>query len=409
MNQNGARFAEMLLGNLRWSLRYPGWRLKELIRRATERVEFPHLIIVVANHFEPAYNEEPDGLGKLGIPLSESEQLVRLDKWCEMARLIGSEIKDQDGTPFRHTNFYPAEQYYKSLLNVLANLQAEGLGEVEIHLHHGVTEPDSAENFRRVLTTFRDKLVEDHRCLSRPITGGIPMYAFVHGNWALANSAKNKCCGVDDEMQILKDTGCYADFTLPSAPDRSQVPRLNAIYQCGGPLDQRMPHYSGPSLKVGKRPSFPVIFTGPLVLDWRRRISGFPVPRLESGALTANNPVNIERIGLWRSARITVGGRPDWVFAKLYCHGFFPEDQSAVIGSEMHRSLERMLEFAQQTRSFKVHFASAREAFNIAMAAADGKSGEPGNYRDYYLKPIMNEQSAVHARHGHESKGSAHD
>lgn len=384
--------------NLPWLIRYPGWRVKELIERATHDVDSPHLIILVANHFEPAYNEEQNANGWLGVPMSEEDQMARLEHWCEMATAIGREIKDQDGMPFRHTNFYPAEQYYKSLLDRLAALQSEGFGEVEIHLHHGVKQPDSAENFTKVLTEFRDRLVEDHNCLSRPVTGGPPMYAFVHGNWALANSANNRFCGVDTEMQILRDTGCYADFTLPSAPDRSQVPRLNAIYECGYPLDRRVPHYSGPGLKVGRRPSLPVIFTGPLVLDWRRRLSGLPVPRLESGALTARSPVDIDRASLWRRARITVHGRPEWVFAKLYCHGFFPEDQAAVIGSDMRRNLERLLNFADQTSKFKVHFVTAREAFNIALAAVDGHSGEPSQYRNYYLRPIMDQEEAVSTR-----------
>src|ERR1700752_1937119 len=395
MNSNAQSLLSRLFWNLPWLIRYPGWRVKELIRRATEEVDSPHLIILVANHFEPGYKEEPNQGGELGAPMSEETQMVRLENWCEMASAIGHEIKDHDGMPFRHTNFYPAEQYYKSLLDRLAALQAEGFGEVEIHLHHGAERPDSADNFTRVLTEFRDRLVEDHNCLSRPIEGGPPMYAFVHGNWALANSANNRFCGVDTEMQILRDTGCYADFTLPSAPDRSQVPRLNAIYECGQPLDQRMPHYSGPGLKVGSRPSLPVIFTGPLVFDWLRRMSGLPLPGLESGALTARNPVNVNRVNLWRQARITVTGRPEWVFVKLYCHGFFPEDQSAVIGSEMHRSLDRLLEFAEQTRKFKLHFVTPREAFNIVLAAVDGHSGEPSQYRNYYLRSIMDEGEAV--------------
>src|SRR5215471_7681841 len=380
-------FAARLLWNLPWLLRYPGWRVRELIRRATENVECPHLIILVANHFEPAYNEEPNQSGGLGVPLSESAQLSRLEDWCTKARAIGNEIRDHDGTPFRHTNFYPAEQYSKPVLEKLAELQADGFGEVEIHLHHGVVRPDSRENFHRVLTDFRDALVEEHRCLSRAMPGGPPMYAFVHGNWALANSANNRFCGVDDEMKILRDTGCYVDFTLPSAPDQSQVPRLNAIYQCGRPIDRRIPHYSGPGLRIGERPSLPIIFTGPLVLDWRK----MPVPILENGSLTARNPIDLKRVRLWRNARISVVGRPEWVFAKLYCHGFFPEDQSAVIGSVMHRSLEALLEFATQTGRFRVHFATAREAFNMALAAVDGHSGNPSHYREYYLRSIMHE------------------
>jgi hypothetical protein len=36
-----------------------------------------------------------------------------------------------------------------------------------------------------------------------------------------------------------------------------------------------------------------------------------------------------------------------------------------------------------------VHFATAREAFNMATAAIDGKNGSPNEFRDYRLHSIM--------------------
>jgi hypothetical protein len=219
---------------------------------------------------------------------------------------------------------------------------------------------------------------------------GSPMYAFVHGNLALGNSAGGRFCGVDSEMEILAGTGCYADFTLPSAPDQSQVPRLNAIYQCGHPLNEARPHRSGPSLRIGDRnPQLPLLFTGPLVFNWRRRVKGLPVPRLDDGTLAGNYTIDAARFAQWMGARIGIVGKPDWVFIKLYCHGFFPQDESAMIGEEARRGLEALLELSEQTRRFKIHFATAREAFNIAMAAAAGQEGAPGEYRDYRLRPIM--------------------
>src|SRR5258705_10425416 len=105
----------------------------------------------------------------------------------KMDREPGIAIRDHDGKPFRHTSFYPAEQYERPLLELLSQLQAEGFGEVEIHLHHGVDSPDTAENTRRVLEEFRDTLVEEHKCLSRENSHKPAMYGFVHGNEALAN------------------------------------------------------------------------------------------------------------------------------------------------------------------------------------------------------------------------------
>jgi len=378
-----------LVASLPWLLRYPFWRASEVARRLNSQDGMAHLILVVANHFEPGYNEEPNDSGGFGIILDWDTQQKRLDNWCKQARAIGEAVRDHDGTPFRHTNFYPAEQYHRGLLTQLSDLQAEGLGEVEIHLHHGVEKPDTAENFRHVLEDFRDVIAAEHRCLSRGPENDQPRYAFVHGNWALANSANDRWCGVDSEMKILADTGCYADLTLPSAPHVTQVSRINDIYTCGNDLSKRAPHRSGPSVRVGDRkPQLPILLTGPLVFDWSVRKFGI-VPRLDNSALTAKLPLGPERLERLAGAHIAVDGRPDWIFIKMYCHGFFDEDQPAVIGETMRRGLEEALELAERTGRFKLHFATAREAFNMTMAAIEGHSGEPGKYRDYQLKQIM--------------------
>ena len=381
--------------SLPWLIRYPQWRAGEWIRRLTEGAGTQHLILAVANHFEPSWDPS-------GITLDLARQQSRVDDWCEAAREIGEAVRDHDGNPFRHTNFYPAEQYHRVLLNRLAELQAAGLGEVEIHLHHGVERRDTAENTRKTLVEFRDVLAEEHKCLALFDDDGMPRYAFVHGNWALANSAGGRYCGVDSEMQILSETGCYVDLTLPSAPHVAQVPRINAIYQCGRPLHERAPHRSGPTVRVGDHPTLPLIVTGPLVFDWSRRRHGVPVPRLDTGALTARAPLDVARLDRWRRAGIGVRGRPDWIFIKLYCHGFFDHDRSAMIGCQMKRILSELLELAERTRRFRLHFASAREMFNIAWAALDGCAGDPGSYRDYRLRQIMMTTASAATRQRHE-------
>ncbi|HEX7176550.1 MAG TPA: hypothetical protein VF240_14890 [Pyrinomonadaceae bacterium] len=387
MSENDAGLLAKLSWSLPWLARYPFWRAGAAARRAREGGAPLHLIVVVANHFEPAWSER-------GGFLPLDEQRRRLDQWCETARATGAAVRDHDGTPYRHTNFYPAEQYHAPILDTMAGLQAEGFGEVEVHLHHGVETPDTEAGLRRALVEFRDLLAEEHGCLSRETPGGPPRYAFVHGNLALANSAGGRFCGVDNEMRVLAETGCYADMTLPAAPLQPQVPRLNAIYECGRPLEEAVPHRTGPSLRVGRRPQLPVILTGPLVFNWSRRVRGLPVPRLDDGVMAANYPSDFERLERWAGARISVLGRPEWVFLKLYCHGFFTHDQDACIGEGARRFWSEALEESARTGRYKIHFASAREAFNIAAAAVDGRQGEPGQYRDYQLRPIMNEQAA---------------
>jgi hypothetical protein len=385
---------QKLAWSLPWLVRYPFWRAGELLTRGFDSESQTHLIFIVANHFEPAWSRN-------GGQMDLRTQMLRLDDWCKKAQALGDAVRDSDGTPFRHTNFYPGEQYHKPLLDRLAALQADGFGEVEIHLHHGVDRPDTPENLRRVLTEFRDVLAEDHKCLSTVNGSGPPKYAFVHGNWALANSSGGRFCGVDSEMQILAETGCYADFTLPAAPNQAQVPRVNAIYQCGHSLEQRSPHRSGPRVRVGSSPALPIIFTGPLVFNWKRRIHGVPVPRLDDGVLTANYAPDLARLERWRRARIGVKGMGAWVFIKLTCHGFVPEDQAAMIGDPMRRFLEETIALGDRTGHFKVHFATAREAFNMVLAASEQLRGEPGNYRNYRLRQIMEADKIVAPIHHH--------
>jgi hypothetical protein len=38
-------------------------------------------------------------------------------------------------------------------------------------------------------------------------------------------------------------------------------------------------------------------------------------------------------------------------------------------------------------REWNLHYVSAREMYNIAIAALEGESGDPNDYRDYRLKP----------------------
>ena len=367
------------LSCLRWLPAY-GWQ--RLVRRPA-RSSPAHLILCLADHFEPAIlPEAPD----LFADLPEQER--RLERWCrEYPGAIGK-WRDADGRPLRHTYFYPAEQYEPSLIEQLAEHCQDGWGEVEIHLHHGRRTPDTAPSTRRVLEGFRDALAE-HGCLSRWDGAGPPRYAFVHGNWTLANSGNGVCCGVDDEMQLLAETGCYADMTLPSAPNPAQTAKINALYECALPLDRRAPHRSGRDLRRGCVPqTFPLIVQGPLGLDFSRKIRGLPVPYIENGEVTTKHPPSMHRLRLWQQAAIIVRGQPDWLFIKLHCHGMDPRDEGAMQGSLAQRFLQELTEGMRQGAGPLAHFVTARELVNILLAACDGREGNPHDFRDYRLKLI---------------------
>jgi hypothetical protein len=50
----------------------------------------------------------------------------------------------------------------------------------------------------------------------------------------------------------------------------------------------------------------------------------------------------------------------------------------------MHRQLARHYNDGLR---FVLHYVSAREMFNIALAGMHGRSGNPNEYRDYALPP----------------------
>jgi len=342
-----------------------------------------HLMIALADHFEPAIH--PEG-GQRRVARSEQER--RLEWWVGEYPEAVDCWRDSDGRPFVHTYFYPAEQYDEGLLQVLAHHCHAGWGEVEVHLHHGVNQPDTAENTGHVLSEFRDRLAFRHRCLALEEGCDQPRYAFVHGDFALANSYGGKFCGVDSEMQVLAETGCYADFTLPAGLHHAaQIAKLNSLYECGLPLDHAAPHRAGRDLAVGHAPhTFPLIVQGPLLADWKK---GLRSPRLlfETSAITRHNPMNLHRLSKWKQARISVWGRPDWLFIKLHCHSMDPTQKDAVIGDSFRLFLEKLVSGAAD-RKETLHFVTAREMTNIILAACDGREGNPGQYRDYRLKSI---------------------
>lgn len=348
-----------------------------------------HLIFAVADHFEPAI-DPMDGYKR--VP--HTEQIRRLENWTREYPKLVDRWRDHDGRPFVHTYFYPAEQYDEELVGMLAAHCHAGWGEIEVHLHHGMHKPDTAENTRRLLAEFRDRLVSHHGCLSADAGSRQPRYAFVHGNFALANSAGGRFCGVDSEMQLLAETGCYADFTLPTGFwHPAQTAKLNSVYECTLPLNRQAPHRQGRDLAVGTRPAtFPLIVQGPLVMGAGKTLRR-AVPVLENGAVTGFAPMTLHRLQLWKQAYVHVAGRPDWIFIKLHCHGMDPTQQDAVIGPAFRKFLQEFVSGAAD-RKETLHFVTARELVNILLAACDGREGSPGDYRDYRFNRLAGSEAA---------------
>ena len=101
------------------------------------------------------------------------------------------------------------------------------------------------------------------------------------------------------------------------------------------------------------------------------------MPRLEDGALADNYPLDHARLRRWRGADIGVRGQPDWVFIKLYCHGFFPLDPPTAIGEPIRRFLEEVLEYGERTGETS----KVREVLGLAALVCLLRRGGGGAFR----------------------------
>jgi hypothetical protein len=307
------------------------------------------------------------------------EQRVRA--WQQGYPKMASSFRDADGRPPQHTFFFPGEEFRPRFFDRLEPLVRAGFGEIELHLHHDdATEAQLRDDIASYLATYAQR---GH--FSRQRDGRI-RYAFIHGNWSLANGRPDgRRCGVDGELPLLFETGCYADMTFPSAPDVCQPNIVNQIYWPTGDTSRKRAYEWGERARVGARYRDRILLVqGPLALARR---PGSLSLRIEGSGVTANDPGTPARVRCWVAQNIHVEGRPDWVFVKLYTHGAQEKQAGSLLG-EAGRALHRELvgHYNDGIR-WKLHYVTARELFNIALAAMDGHQGDPNDYRDYELAP----------------------
>lgn len=345
------------------------WLHSWLFRRRVPLPAKRHVFIAVCDHFEPFHHAQKPGA------------MNRVQHWQREFRKLASEFQDSDGIPPRHTFFYPIEQWDAEVCGGIAELCRATGSEMEVHLHH---DNDTAENLARVLEEGKTRLAQ-LGMIARDANNE-PAFAFIHGNWALDHSHPDgRACGVPNELAVLREANCYADFTLPSAPSRCQVPKINAIYRAREDGKPRS-HARGTDLIAGApRDSGEdelLLITGPLGLNWRRRKFGI-LPRIENADLTLANPPTPERLRLWERCHVHVRGRPEWIFIKLHTHGAIESNSSMLLGEPMRAFHRHLRERAAGDSMFEYHYVTAREMANLALAAEAGQSGEPHRFRNY--------------------------
>lgn len=320
-----------------------------------------HVLLCVADHFEPDWGQA-----------AEDVRLARVERWVQDYPRSVAEFTDSLGRPPQHTFFFPLEEYRPQLLDRLAGLCHRGFGEVEVHLHH---DRDTSEHLRERLEWFKRTLHQEHGLLHRDPAGQV-RYGFIHGNWALDNSHPQGCwCGVNDELTILRETGCYADFTMPAAPDPAQTRMVNSIYYAVDDPARPKSHDVGTPARVGGSPPPEglLMIQGPLAFDWRDRKAGL-LPRLENGDLHARRPPSADRLPLWQRAAVGVQGRPEWTFIKLHTHGAKPANTDVLLGAPMRELHQALAQRARAEPQFRYYYVTARELAELVHAAEAGNT-----------------------------------
>jgi hypothetical protein len=254
---------------------------------------------------------------------------------------------------------------------------------VEVHYHHG---PDTYETFdakvKKGVAYFQQF------GFARTIDGKT-QWGFIHGNFALDNSGdKTEWCGVNEELKLLRSEGAYADFSFPSVWRDSQPRFVNRIYEAQDDpqpksFNRAYPFQAGPSERLP-------IFTGPLVTYF------IPSPlrtfyNVEDADIHPTVPMTAARVDEWVRANIHVPGRPEWVFIKMWGHAASSDGEVAdnLLGGTFERALERFETKYNDGHQYVLHYVTAREAYNVARAAAAGMKGNPTQYYDFEVKPYV--------------------
>ncbi len=336
-----------------------------------------HVFIAVCDHYEPD-NANP----------ARHVADARVERWCSDYPKLFGQFEDSSGRPPQHSFFFPQDEYFvPEYLDQLRDLCADGFGDVEIHLHH---DNDTEDGLREKLQTFRDTLVHRHGLLRQHPETGETVYGFIHGNWALCNSRPDgRWCGVNNELTILRETGCYADFTLPSAPEATQTRIVNSIYYAASDSRRPCSHDRGTAAVVGVSPPAKhlLMVQGPLTLDWEDRRRGV-IPRIENGDLLNRRPPTLHRFQQWLKCGVHVTGRPDWCFIKLHTHGCKDGNIDTLLGEQTQQFHRDLAGLAVRHPNLQYHYVTAWEMAQLIKQAEAGAASPQISSDVCVLEPV---------------------
>jgi hypothetical protein len=349
-----------------------------------------HIVFAFVDHFEPT--------GALPDP----EVTMWIDDYATMA----ARHVDADGRHPIHSYFLICEpgittERLDATLVRLNQMTYSGLGEVELHLHHGLidesvrTEEEATADFLSILDKAKTQYTA-HGALVTAEAAPKCTFGFIHGMWALDNSRlewwpgvytpHRAYCGVNVELTLLKKNGCYADFTFP-AWGTMEPTVVNSIFYAA---DDNSP------ASYQNQANIQYVEVGRPAPDQLMIIEG-PFGNANIGVVPGqyNDWPSLFRMQGWVAERIHVFGRGDWIFVKVHTHGCagdltIPAVWDCFFGFAMDAFYSIIETYYNDGQSWKLHYASAREMYNIIKAAEAGMTGDPNDYRDFLIPPYAN-------------------
>jgi hypothetical protein len=348
------------------------WYLKAIALNNRKRFKKPiHILFCMVDHYEP-------GTGKVSQIVAKE----RVDLLLKQYPKLVDKHRDSSGFCPKRTWFFPPHYHTNYFLKDLVTLCARGYGEIELHLHHGKDSPDSSDNLEM---TLRQSIKEYSYFGIFGTQNNFKRFAFIHGDWALNNSRNGRFCGVNNEIEILIKSGCFADFTFPSL-NESNPSQINSIYYAKSQPACSKFYDHGSPVKVSHNihDRGLMIIQGPLHPFFKDN-SLFSL-RVLGDSINGDPPVNQRRIDYWVKTEMCIKGQEDVIIIKTHTHG--ATDYKAVLGDEMEQIFSYLENNYNDGNKYILHYVTARELYNIIKSIEAGEFIiNPNNYRDFLIKP----------------------
>ena len=347
-----------------------------------------HILFAFVDHFEP------------GDP-------AQVDMWADDYMAMASQHTDADGRHPVHSYFlmWPACFDIDQQLVTLNTVTYNGLGEVEFHLHHGTLderrrpEASATADMVAMTTEARDAWCRNGAWVTAERVPQHP-FAFIHGMWALDNSRiatpfdpndpRPVACGVNEELRMLSQLGCFADFTFPAYGSMEPLITDSLFWVRD---DESPASYKNSEncrmVEVGGSQ-----FGDLMIIEGPKTNTNIGVG-IGCGGAVHEDPATLARMDEWVGHNVHVGGRDDWIFVKVYTHGCMydlttPVSWDHFFGESAHQFYSDIEAKYNDGVNWKLHYVSAREMYNIARAAEAGMTGDPGHYRDFIIPAYAN-------------------